>query len=77
MKAIIVNKIGDFALLLAIVMIFSVFSSFDYHVIFGLVPEIISETYIFFGLEINKVTLITLFIFIGAMGKSAQIGLHT
>jgi len=77
MKAIIVNKIGDFGLLLGIVMIFSVFNSFDYHIIFSLVPEIMGEKFIFFGLEIDKITLITLFIFIGAIGKSAQIGLHT
>jgi NADH-quinone oxidoreductase subunit L len=77
MKAIIVNKIGDFGLLLGIVMIFSVFNSFDYHIIFSLIPEIMGEKFIFFGLEIDKITLITLFIFIGAIGKSAQIGLHT
>jgi len=77
MKAIIVNKIGDFGLLLGIVMIFNVFNSFDYHVIFSLIPEMIDEKFIFFGLEIDKITLITLFIFLGAVGKSAQIGLHT
>lgn len=77
MKAIIVNKIGDFGLLLGIVMIFSVFNSFDYHIIFSLIPEMMGEKFIFFGLEIDKITLITLFIFIGAIGKSAQIGLHT
>jgi NADH-quinone oxidoreductase subunit L len=77
MKAIIVNKIGDFGLLLGIVMIFSVFNSFDYHIIFSLIPEIMGQKFIFFGLEIDKITLITLFIFIGAIGKSAQIGLHT
>jgi NADH-quinone oxidoreductase subunit L len=77
MKAIIVNKIGDFGLSLGIVMIFSVFNSFDYHVIFSLVPEMLNEKFIFFGFEIDKITLISLFIFIGAVGKSAQIGLHT
>jgi NADH-ubiquinone oxidoreductase chain 5 len=77
MKAIIVNKIGDFGLLLGIVMIFSIFNSFDYHIIFSLIPEMMGEKFIFFGLEIDKITLITLFIFIGAIGKSAQIGLHT
>jgi NADH-ubiquinone oxidoreductase chain 5 len=77
MKAIIVNKIGDFGLSLGIVMIFSVFNSFDYHVVFGLVPELLNEKFIFFSFEFDKITLITLFIFVGAVGKSAQIGLHT
>jgi NADH:ubiquinone oxidoreductase subunit 5 (subunit L)/multisubunit Na+/H+ antiporter MnhA subunit len=77
MKAIIVNKIGDFGLSLGIVMIFSVFNSFDYHVVFSLVSEIVSERFIFFGFEFDKITIITFFIFIGAIGKSAQIGLHT
>ncbi|MGB3948531.1 MAG: proton-conducting transporter membrane subunit, partial [Bacteroidia bacterium] len=77
MKAIIVNKIGDFGLSLGIVMIFSVFNSFDYHVVFAMVPEMLNENFIFFGFKIDKITLITLFIFVGAVGKSAQIGLHT
>jgi NADH-quinone oxidoreductase subunit L len=77
MKAIIVNKVGDFGLSLGIVMIFSVFNSFDYHVVFSLVPELINEKFFFFGFEFDKITVITFFIFIGAVGKSAQIGLHT
>jgi len=77
MKAIIVNKIGDFGLSLGIVMIFGIFNSFDYHVVFSLVPEVIGEKFLFFGFEFEKITIITFFIFIGAVGKSAQIGLHT
>jgi len=77
MKAIIVNRIGDFVISLAIVMIFVVFQSLDYGVVFNLVPAFIDEEFIFFGYNVNKITLITLLLFVGAVGKSAQIGLHT
>jgi NADH-quinone oxidoreductase subunit L len=77
MKAIIVNRIGDFGLTLGIAMIFFVFQTFDFSIIFNLVPFIIEEKFIFFGLLIDKITIICLLLFIGAIGKSAQIGLHT
>jgi NADH-ubiquinone oxidoreductase chain 5 len=77
MKAMIVNKIGDFGLSLAIALIFFVFQTFDFSIIFNVVPTVIHEDFIFFGFYINKITLITILIFIGAVGKSAQIGLHT
>lgn len=54
MKAIIVNKIGDFGLSLGIVMIFSVFNSFDYHVVFSLVSEVIGEKFFFLVLNLIK-----------------------
>ena len=76
MKAIIVNKIGDFALSLGIALIFFSFSSFDFPIIFNLVPTLLNEKIYFFGYFINKVTLISLLLFVGAVGKSAQIGLH-
>jgi NADH-ubiquinone oxidoreductase chain 5 len=77
MKAIIVNRIGDFGLSLGIAMIFFVFQTFDFSIIFTLVPFIINEKFIFLGFNIDKITLIALLLFIGAVGKSAQIGLHT
>ncbi len=77
MKAMIVNKIGDFGLSLGIACIFFLFSTFDFSVIFNLVPFFINETFIFMGFTVNKITLISLLLFVGAVGKSAQIGLHT
>lgn len=76
MKAIIINKIGDFGLSLGIAMIFFTFSSFDYYVIFNMVPSVLKENIYFFGFFVNKITLICVLLFVGAMGKSAQIGLH-
>ena len=77
MKAMIVNKIGDFGLSLGIALIFFSFQTFDFSIIFNLVPYMLHEKFIFFGLEVDKLTLISLLLFVGAIGKSAQIGLHT
>jgi NADH-quinone oxidoreductase subunit L len=77
MKAMIVNKIGDFGLSLGIALIFFSFSSFDFSVIFNVVPLFLNEKFIFMGFAVDKLTLISLLLFVGAVGKSAQIGLHT
>lgn len=77
MKAMIVNKIGDFGLSLGIALIFFSFQTFDFSIIFNLVPLILNEKIIFWGFYIDKITLISLLLFVGAIGKSAQIGLHT
>lgn len=76
LKAIIVNRFGDFGLILAIASIFEVFHSFDYDVIFSLVPFYLEENYNFLFFEVNKISFICFFLAIGAIGKSAQIGLH-
>ena len=77
MKAMIVNKIGDFGLSLGIAAIFFVFSTFDFSVIFNLVPLFANDNFVFMGFSVNKITLISILLFVGAVGKSAQIGLHT
>jgi NADH-quinone oxidoreductase subunit L len=77
MKAMIVNKIGDFGLSLGIALIFFSFSSFDFSVIFNVAPLFLNEKFIFMGFSVDKLTLISLLLFVGAVGKSAQIGLHT
>ena len=77
MKALIINRIGDFGLSLGIAALFLHFSSLDFPTIFSLVPYIAQENFIFWNYEFDKITVISLLIFIGAVGKSAQIGLHT
>ena len=77
MKALIINRIGDFGLSLGIAALFLHFNSLDFATIFSLVPYISQENFIFFNFEFDKITVISLLIFIGAVGKSAQIGLHT
>lgn len=76
-KALIVNRLSDFALTLGMACIFSLFKSFDFAIIFALTPLFINETFFFFGFTCNYISVISCLLFIGAMGKSAQIGLHT
>jgi NADH-ubiquinone oxidoreductase chain 5 len=76
-KAMLINRVGDFAILLGIFLIFFVFNSFDYDVVFSLVPKALSPVYSLAGIDLSYIDFITFFLFIGAMGKSAQFGLHT
>jgi len=77
MKALIVNRISDFGLTIGIIIIFVVFQSSDFSIVFGLVPFFINKGLLFLNFEINILFLVCLLLFMGAMGKSAQIGLHT
>jgi NADH-quinone oxidoreductase subunit L len=77
MKAMIVNRIGDFGLSLGIALIFSIFNSFDFAIIFNSVPLFFKENFVFLGFSVDKITCISLLLFVGAVGKSAQFGLHT
>jgi proton-translocating NADH-quinone oxidoreductase chain L len=76
-KAMLVNRIGDFGLALGIFAIFFTFHSVEFSVVFSLVPYYSLDTIIFFGNEILILNLIGYLLFIGAVGKSAQLGLHT
>jgi NADH-ubiquinone oxidoreductase chain 5 len=76
-KAMIVNRIGDFGLALGIFLIFQTFKTVDYAVIFSVIPYYTSKYISFLSMEFHLVTTITVLLFIGAMGKSAQFGLHT
>nr|ATG87362.1 NADH dehydrogenase subunit 5 [Gracilaria chouae] len=76
-KALVVNRIGDFGLSLGILTAFYVFQSVDYFLIFSLSPLFSNYCLNFAGVTISGLTLIGVFLFIGAVGKSAQLGLHT
>ena len=76
-KAMIVNRIGDFGLSLGILTLFIQFKAVDYATIFSLVPFYANETFLFLNFEFNLLSLISFFLLIGAIGKSAQLGLHT
>ena len=76
-KAMLVNRMGDFSLLLAIFAIYLVFNSLDYDVVFGLAPLVASHKIIVGNIEVPALDMICILLFIGAMGKSAQLGLHT
>ena len=76
-KAFVVNRVGDFGFALGIFLIFYLFGTVNYSEVFELIPTIIEKDLIFLGIKINAIDLICLLLFIGAMGKSAQILLHT
>jgi NADH-ubiquinone oxidoreductase chain 5 len=77
LKAMIVNRIGDFGLAIAIFTLYYYFKTLDYGVIFALVPQFANENILFFSTSFNLLDFIGFFLFIGAVGKSAQLGLHT
>ena len=76
-KAFIVNRIGDFGLAIGIFLIFFFFGTINFEETFNIASQYSEKTLVFFGIEANLITLICLFLFIGAMGKSAQFLLHT
>jgi len=73
----VMNRIADVFFVLGIIILFITFKTTDYVVIFNLLPYIVDQQTVFLNLYINKINLITFFLFFGAIGKSAQIGLHT
>jgi len=76
-KAFIVNRVGDFGFALGIFLIFYLFGTFNYEEVFQQIPEITGKEVVFLGMSLNAIDLICILLFIGAMGKSAQILLHT
>ena len=77
MKAFLVNRVGDFGFLLGIAAILMVFNSLDYADVFAAAPLMADMTLqIIPGLDWSLMTVICILLFIGAMGKSAQVPLH-
>lgn len=73
-KAMVLNRIGDFGLFISILFLFVCFKTIDYCSLSLLIPSIKIQVLIF---NSNLINIICLFMFIGVVGKSAQIGLHT
>ena len=76
-KAFVVNRVGDFGIAVGICLIFYHFGTIKFAETFQLASQFSDKKIFFFGFENNLITLICLFLFIGAMGKSAQFLLHT
>ena len=76
-KAFVVNRIGDFGFALGIFATFVLFETVDYDTIFAAAPGKAGASLMVFGVEFHAITVCTVLLFIGAMGKSAQLGLHT
>ena len=77
MKAFLVNRVGDFGFILGIAAVVMYTGSLDYYEVFGKMDGLSSQTMsIFTGVEWNVISVICILLFIGAMGKSAQVPLH-
>lgn len=76
-KAMLVNRVGDIGLCLGLCGLFILFHSLEYTTIFSAVASLDYASFNFFGFTFSFIDLLCFFIFWGAVGKSAQIGLHT
>ena len=76
-KAFIVNRVGDFGFALGIFGIYAVFKTLDFDAVFAAAPAMVGKQFIFAGHSVDILTTLCLLLFVGAMGKSAQLGLHT
>ena len=77
LKAMLVNRVGDFGLALGIMSVFSLFRSVDFATVFASASYFKESTIVFLNKEWHGLTVISIMLFIGAVGKSAQLGLHT
>ena len=77
MKAFIVNRVGDFGFALGIFVIFYLFGSIQFDQIFANASELKNISISFLEIDMPALEVASILLFIGAMGKSAQLGLHT
>jgi NADH-quinone oxidoreductase subunit L len=76
-KAFLVNRVGDFGFVLGIFGCYMLFGSIEFAPMFAKAPSLASTDFIFLGHTFPALTTVCLLLFVGAMGKSAQLGLHT
>ncbi len=76
-KAFVVNRVGDLGFMLGIFGIFLVFQTVSIPDILAAAPEQTGSSIGFLGLRLDTMSILCILLFIGAMGKSAQLGLHT
>jgi NADH-quinone oxidoreductase subunit L len=77
LKAFVVNRVGDFGFMLGLFGTFLVFGTLSIPAILAAAPSMAGSTIGFAGMRVETMTLLCLLLFVGAMGKSAQLGLHT
>ena len=76
-KAFVVNRVGDLGFMLGIFGTFLVFGTVSIPEILEAAPAMAGSSITFAGMRLDTMTILCLLLFIGAMGKSAQLGLHT
>mgnify|MGYP001406492382 FL=1 len=77
MKAFVVNRVGDFGFLIGLAILFFYTSSLDFDTIFSMNQQLSSNSFSIFDIDFNVLNTACFFLFMGAMGKSAQLFLHT
>ncbi len=75
-KAFIVNRFGDFGFILGLFLVYAVFGTLHYDPIFGDTSRLVGQSFVFLGQSYDLATIISLLLFCGAIGKSAQLPLH-
>ena len=76
-KAMVINRIGDFCLLIGAFLIYTYYKAFDYATVAVLTPLFKEKTIYFLTFDFHLLSVIGFFFFLAAAGKSAQLGLHT
>ncbi len=76
-KAFLVNRVGDFGFSLGIFAVFFLTGALDFDTIFAQAPSLVGKSFHFLSWDFDALTVVCLLLFMGAMGKSAQFGLHT
>ena len=77
LKAVLMNRVADVFIVLGLGVCFAVFKTLKFEVLFALVPWIEGSQFLFLGGYTNIIDTLCILLFLGAMGKSAQLGLHT
>jgi len=73
----VVNRVADLAFTLGMLVIFYTFQTVEFNAVFGLAPYLVSTNVLFGAYSVSPLSAATFLLFLGAMGKSAQLGLHT
>lgn len=76
-KAMLVNRVGDFFILISFFSLYTVYNSLEYDIVFNLVAVSFETQFILPIFNVSVIDFICLLLLLGAMGKSAQIGLHS
>ena len=77
LKAIVMNRMGDFGYLCGLLLVYYFFRTVDFSIVFVLAPFFTDVTFSFFIWNLSVLDSICFFLFVGSIGKSAQMGLHT
>lgn len=76
-KAFVVNRVGDLGLVLGIGLLYGLYGTLDIKTLLSLCTQYPHDTLSFAGMSVNALEVAAILLFVGAMGKSAQLGLHT